>query len=283
MHKILTLALLLAALWYAALAQAETSSAGHNGGNKSFPSCRTHFRLQQTPVSRSYTIAVDQTTRLSPMLVQDTVERVVRSLKPGDHVKIVTFSGMSQHYFTFIALELRIDVPPSEDEWDTAIPAAQVDAAKTCFTRQIALARSKVQKELTRLLSENLAHTPAKSEIFKAIHSIASITDPAVPEKILVAVSDLVENSDIAVLYRKHSLAVSDPKAVLVAVKHHGLLASLPNTKVYVVGAAFMPAPKNHVGLKQREALKSLWQAYFTAAKAQVLAWGDPALLSEIL
>jgi hypothetical protein len=283
MQKILTLALLLAASWHAALAQADTPSAGHHGGNKSFPSCRPHFRLQQMPVSRSFTIAVDQTTRLNSVLIQDTVERVVRSLKPGDHVKIVTFSGMSQDYFTFVALELRIDAPPSEDEWDSVIPATQVDAAKTCFTRQVALARIKVQKELTRLLSENLARAPAKSEIFKAIASIASITDSAVPEKILVTVSDLVENSDIAVLYRKHSLAVGDAQAVLAAVERHGLLASLPNTKVYVVGAAFVPDPKNNPGLKQREALRSLWQAYFAAAKAQVLGWGEPALLGEIL
>jgi hypothetical protein len=246
-------------------------------------SCRTPLKLEPMPPTREYTVLIDQTTQFSPALAQDAIDRIQRSLKAGDHVRIVSFSGLNAAHFLFTEFDGRFEVPATESERDTVIPAPLLGKAAACFTRQAALARKKIGETLSRLLGKPLEHSPGRSEILKAVVASAAAQSVGASDNILILVSDGVEHNDVLSFYGKHGLNVPPADAALAVVKQHNLLADLHGVRVFMIGAAYSTDPKRAPGLQAREKLQQFWQRYVTDSNGRLVGYGEPALLADIL
>jgi hypothetical protein len=265
-----------------AVAACQTAAAPAAATRNDIPSCRTLFKLEEVPAARDYLILIDQTTLLNPALAKDASERILRSIKPGDRVEIVSFSGLNPEHFLLTEFDGRLDVPPTDSERGTAIPAALLRKAEACFAKQTVLARKKVGDTLGRLLGKPLEDSPGRSEILKAVASVAAQGIKS-PESLMLIVSDMVENNDVFSFYGKQGLAVPAADAALTTAKRYGLLADLHGARVFVIGAGYSSDDKYAPSLKVRENLRQFWLALFTSSNATLSAWGDPALVGDIL
>src|ERR1700753_1808375 len=128
-------------------------------------------------------------------------------VRPGDHVALVTFSGLTQQEFTSIQFEGTVDLPASDSELQSGIPAKQVAAAKLCFTNQLKFVRNRVHGKLISLLDTPL-NDARRSEILRALSTISAqmVTASPAARKIVVVISDMLEHSDFASFYRNRQL-----------------------------------------------------------------------------
>jgi hypothetical protein len=251
------------------------------------PSCRKLLFHEEPVSARNYVIAVDKTTVLDEALTKDTVERAVRSLQAGDRIQLVSFSGLNKQQFIFTHFDARIDKQPSDAELNQKIPAAQVGKTQACFSRQPELVKKKVGDLLTELLTTPLANNQqAKSEIIKAIDSIAKQNLSAdIPERQLLLISDMLENSDIDNFYAADwQTRLDKHQQIRILEKEHFLISNLQGARVFVAGASAVSGnAKQKIGLKERQAVKQFWSHYFEISNGELKAWGEPALLSDII
>jgi hypothetical protein len=249
------------------------------------PSCRAHLFHEEVQGKslRDYFIIVDRTVTLGDAS-KDTVDRAVRSIKAGDHVEVLSFSGLTESEFTKVEFDAYLDVSPTDDELETKIPASAVGKTKGCFQKQVSLARKKVSDILSSLLLSPIKEAK-QSEILLALSSIStqSVTENAIGDKQMLVISDMVEHSDAASFYKDRGLRLIDPDKMLKSAQSAHLIGDFKGAKIYVAGAAAVfEGKKRSPGVRERTALKVFWEKWFQQSKATIDAWGEPVLLKDL-
>jgi hypothetical protein len=155
--------------------------------------------------------------------------------------------------------------------------------AAACFSRQTALARRRVESQIRDALATPLSDAQ-HSEIMKALTVISgeAIRKPTRPT-VVVVISDMLEHSDLESFYSNHSLRTIDPAKALQTASIHHLIGDFSKARVYVIGAAAGTPSGGQRGLRERQSLETFWRQWFAASNAEVAAWGEPALLQDIL
>src|SRR5215469_5008586 len=203
-----------------------------DGARNDIPSCRAAYFHQQSPSLRDLIIAVDRTVSLGPSLREDAVDRILRAIRPGDHLVIVTFSGLTKEEFTRVEFDGRVDVAATENELETELPAAKIGDATQCFKYQLAFADKAVRTKLTTILGSPLDDAK-RSEILRALATISAqmLSADKTPTKVVVVISDMLEFSDFASFYRDRRLRAINPTATLNAAKKARLLGAFNGAK----------------------------------------------------
>jgi hypothetical protein len=194
-------------------------------------------------------------------------------------VQIVSFSGLTATEVTIVELDERLDVLATEREYETKLPASDVDSAQLCFSRQLDLGRDHVRQVLKSRL-----HTPnrdaKRSEILNALTTISrqSISASQAHDRVVVVISDMLENSDFVTFYSHRSLRKIDPDKVLAAAQARQFVGDFRHARVYVIGVATISEPGASRGLLERQALQEFWQHWFELSGATVVGWAETAL-----
>jgi hypothetical protein len=276
---------LLVLLSVAGAAAVPAASPVTSGERNDLPSCRSLLFKEspQDSTRRDYFVVVDRTVSFPESLLSDVIDRTERSIRPGDHVEVISFSGLTASEFTYVQLNLRIDSTASDSELESKIPAARIAATQRCFARQMALGKSKVREVLNSLLRSPLS-TARRSEILEALATISheTIQPSAAHDKLVLVISDMLEYSDVASFYSGGALRLINSGKVLQTARANSLLGDFSGARIYVAGAATVSGQSSAIGLKERRALQSFWSEWFQESGGTVAAWGEPALLVDI-
>lgn len=257
------------------------------GNTDAVRSCEDKQLPPFPPTARELVVVIDQTTPLSPALQQAVANHLKPFLVAGNRFSIVVFSAYTQGHYTYLLTSGKLDaLLPSEVRNDISKPA--LTKLDLCQQRQPQQA-AQVAGQALRTAYQGTSGNIAKSDIYASLKAISSvIKQSAVPDKVVLIVSDMLENSSVANFYAEQGRSVRNvvPAKELRAVEDNRLLADFGGARVYVMGAGLLVEDANHSKSyrdpKTMQSLHSFWTGYFSKSNARLVEFGQPALLNPI-
>jgi hypothetical protein len=128
----------------------------------------------------------------------------------------------------------------------------------------------------------------AKSDVLASLKDISGkVKQSQASEKVVLLVSDMLENSSVSSFYASQSVRRIDPEKEIKLATDSQLVGDFGDARVYVIGAGLLSdeAKKNKAAYrdpKTMQALATFWKSYFEKSKAQLIEFGQPALLNQI-
>lgn len=250
------------------------------------PSCYAFAKMEDhrpAPSGRELVIVVDQTTPLTTDLRQGALRSAVRFIRPGDNVLIYQFSAYMADNYTRLPFEGRME-PSIQGEARDEIGMDSLRKLDKCLDQQ--------QIYFARLFSAKFDGSVGrpevaigKSEIMFSLRQIADdLAKRPASRRVVLLVSDLLENSDFGSFYARNALRAIDPAAELAKAQAHRLFADLKGAHVYVLGAGLVPAhgKEGYRSGAAIDALQRFWRGYFEQSHATLEAFGAPALTVDL-
>ena len=231
-------------------------------------------------------VIIDQTTLLDDILKQSVANQIRPFIAAGNGFSVLVFSAFTQGKYTQLLTSGQLDHPlPAAQRNDVSKPRlAKFDH---CMTQQSAQAMQAVGGAL-RTSFDGTSGDIAKSDVLASLKDISGKVkqSPAI-EKVVLLVSDMLENSSISSFYANHAVRRIEPERELKLATDNQLLGNFGDAHVYVIGAGLLSddGKKNKAAYrdpKTMQALFSFWNAYFEKSKAQLMEFGQPALLNQI-
>jgi hypothetical protein len=231
-------------------------------------------------------VVVDQTTLLDDGLKQAVANQVRPFLTAGNNFSVLVFSAYTQGKYTQLLTSGQLDSQmPTAQRNDISKPVlAKFDQ---CMSRQPAQAAQAVGGAL-RAGFEGTSGDIAKSDILASLRDIsAKVRQSSAAEKVVLLVSDMLENSSISSFYASQTVRKIDPVQELQLAVSHQFIADFGDARIYVIGAGLL----NNVDKKNKaqyrdpktmQALADFWRSYFEKSHAQLVEFGEPALLNQI-
>ena len=203
---------------------------------------------------------------------------------PGTKFVIAEFSAFSQGRYLDVIHTGIIENPMSENQVDNT-PIEKTRLFNECLAGQrpfaTAMADQSVQTAL-QASSSSLNHSDIMSALQEIAKAIAA--DPA-SQKILLLASDGLENSGITSFYHRGNLRDINPKFEVQRATDAGLLGNFGGTRVFVIGGALPGEGSQTAQYRSPEVLSRLeqfWQLYFQNSNADLIEFGEPALLQPV-
>jgi hypothetical protein len=247
--------------------------------------------VQPLPVPRvpetELIVAIDQTTPLSPSLKQLVADNVKTFLRPDNAFAIVAFSAYTQGRYTEVLTSGRIEAPlPQAVRDDISKPV--LSKFEQCMARQPVQAAQLVGAAL-RSAFANSSGSIAKSDVLASLKAISQLAgESRSPHKVVLIVSDMLENSTAANFYSDQGRAVRriDAEKELRTAEEAKLIGNFGGAKVYVIGAGLLTADaansRAYRDPKTMQSLTEFWGSYFQKSNARLVEFGQPALLQPM-
>lgn len=237
--------------------------------------------------ARAIFVAIDQTTPLSAALQQSVADNLKPFLQPGNSFTILVFSAYTQGHYTDVLTSGQLDPAlPAATRNDIAKPVlAKLDR---CLQHQPVQAAQAAGQAL-RTAYQGTSSAIGKSDVLASLKAISTLVQqtPAA-DKVVLIVSDMLENSSVATFYAEQGRAVRhiDPARELRAVEDNHLTGDFGGARLYVMGAGLLPEDgkqsKTYRDPKTMQALSSFWTAYLGKSNGKLVEFGQPALLTPI-
>ncbi len=253
------------------------------------PTCYDN-KLVVTPTATADTelfIAIDQTTPLNAALRQSVADNLKPFLSAGNGFSIVTFSAYTQGHYTEVVASGRLD-PVLDLAKRNDISKTALAKFDQCITHQPQLAAQLAGGAL-RSAFDGTTGEISKSDVLASVKAISGLVQKSrARTKVVLLVSDMLENSSISSFYADKGLSVRkiDPAKELQLVTDNQLFGDFGGAHLYVMGAGLLSEDakksKSYRDPKTMQALESFWRTYLERSKAQLMEFGQPALLSPI-
>ena len=251
------------------------------------PSCYdSKLSAPAIPLTKEIFVIIDQTTLLDDQLKQSVANQIRPFLTAGNGFSLVVFSAFTQGKYTQLLTSGQLDHPlPAAQRNDVSKP--RLSKFDQCMTRQSALAGQAVGGAL-RTAFEGTSGEIAKSDVLASLKDISGkVRQSKANEKVVLLVSDMLENSSVSSFYASQSVRRIDPERELKLATDSQLIGNFGDARVYVIGAGLLSedAKKNKAAYrdpKTMQALASFWKSYFDKSKAQLIEFGQPALLNQV-
>ena len=231
-------------------------------------------------------VLIDQTTLLDDQLKQSVAEQVRPFLSKGYGFSVLVFSAFTQGKYTRLLTSGQLDhAMPEERRSDVSKPVlAKFDQ---CVTRQTGLAGQIVGGAL-RSAFEGSSGDIAKSDVLASLKDISSkVRQSKATDKVVLLVSDMLENSSVSSFYANQSVRKIKPSKELKLAVDNNLIADFAGARVFVLGAGLLSEDAKRKKISYRDpktmsALADFWKSYFERSNAQLVEFGQPALLNRI-
>ena len=128
----------------------------------------------------------------------------------------------------------------------------------------------------------------AKSDVLASLKEISvRVKKSESKNKIIFIASDMLENSSISSFYAKQAVRQINPEKEIKLVTDNQMFGDFGGAKVYVIGAGLLAEDaKQAKGVyrspKTMQALATFWKTWFQKSNAEVVEFGQPALLSPV-
>lgn len=231
-------------------------------------------------------VAIDQTTPLDMALKQSIADNIKPFLQGSMAFSIFQFSAFTQGRYTELLASASFDNqlnPATRNE----VPKAELSKFDRCISQQPAIGAKFVVNAI-KIAFSGTSTVIDKSDVLASLKDISSrVRQSRARNKVVLVASDMLENSSISSFYVKQAVRKIDPDKELKLVADNQLFADFGGARVYVIGAGSLADDaKNAKGLyrdpKTMLALKTFWQNYFQKSNAQLVEFGQPALLNPV-
>jgi hypothetical protein len=231
-------------------------------------------------------VVIDQTVALDDQLKQGVANQVRPFLTAGNGFSVLVFSAYTQGKYTQLLTSGQLDHPlPNAQRNDISKPLlARFDQ---CMARQPALA-AQVAGAALRSAFDGSSGEIAKSDVMASLKDIsAKVRQSPAKDKVVLLVSDMLENSSVSSFYASQAVRRIDPAHEMKLAESNQMVGDFGGARVYVLGAGLLnnDSKKNQAQYrdpKTMQALSSFWKSYFDKSKAQLIEFGQPALLNQI-
>lgn len=156
-----------------------------------------------------------------------------------------------------------------------------------CTKKQLKLAGQAIGLGLKASFGEN-AQMINKSDVMTNLKDISSrVKKSTAQHKRVLVVSDMLENSALTSFYAKQAVRQINPEKELANAKQQEALGDFAGARLYVFGAGLLaegdqPAKNTYRSPQIMAALNKFWQGWFKASNAELIEFGQPALLNPI-
>lgn len=270
----------------AALFTASVSSVNASSVRDDIPSCYPilagHYDQQVSPPKRSLTVVIDQTLPLPQALRQSVSDKVLRFLEPGDKLNIISFSALFEENYTDLTFTGSLD-PALPREAQSSIGKRTLKKFDICNIKQTNFVKKIVPAKLAAAFKGGTSDLP-NTELVGSLHEIGSsvITNDNSEEKILLIVSDMLENSSTVSFYRGGMKKALPVEKYVSTFKEKSLIPDLAGVKVYVMGAGTLPEGGKYRSQEYMLSLKQFWTRWASDAGASMEGWGQPSLMQDL-
>ncbi|MCW4447332.1 MULTISPECIES: hypothetical protein [Vibrio] len=249
------------------------------------PSCTSEVPAEyyQLPNDRELVILLDKTMAhsLDQGIKSELYQSVKRFIQPGDKVQLVEFSSFAQDSYTKVTFNGQLDTQLS-DEHRSYVKKSVLKSLDKCLDKQHNFMLNKVGISLKTAFQPQ--EKPTNTELVGALSDISSqvLTQSTAKRKVVLLISDMLENSDITSFYKNNKTRVINPQQELKRVSASQMFANFNQADIYVIGTGVIPGNQQYISAQKMSKLESFWKDYFKQSNATLLGFGKPMLLGDI-
>lgn len=239
-----------------------------------------------TPRKVDLFVVIDQTTLLDGALKQAVANQVKPFLTAGNGFSVLVFSAFTQGKYTQVLTTGHLDHPlPTAIRNDISKPL--LSKFDQCMKLQ-PLRATQLAGGALRQAFDGTSGDIAKSDVMASLRAIsANVRQSTAAEKVVLVVSDMLENSSVSSFYSNQAVRKIDPEAEIKKATASEVLGDFGGARVYVMGAGLLNNVDAHSKNQYRDpktmqALRAFWRGYFERSKGQLMEFGEPALLNPI-
>ncbi|MDP1658227.1 MAG: hypothetical protein Q8L73_02600 [Methylotenera sp.] len=257
------------------------------GQMDAIPTCyNAKITAPNVNVATELFVIIDQTTPFNSGLKQSVADNVRPFLQPNQAFSVTQFSAFTQGHYTDVLVSGKLDATLAQKQRD--------DISKTILAKYDQCMAMQT-KQAPRLLGGTMKtafstgnNDIAKSDVLASLKDISSkVKQSTADRKIVLIASDMLENSSLTSFYAKQTVRQINPEKELKLVADNQMFGDFGGAKVYVIGAGLLAEDaKRAKGVyrspQTMQALATFWKAWFQKSNAEVVEFGQPALLNPV-
>ena len=209
------------------------------------------------PTEKNIVVLLDKTASVKDQkgVFSSAVKKIIGSLGPGDRFRLAEITGSSAADFDFV-LKSRIPKNPSYNVLETN------EAEYRDTVNKLDKKRKLIRQKLLEQTKSELAKKPSamQTDLFGAIYTASLYLSDKKGKKILVVLSDMIEENDHW-RFNKVKWTPTLEQKILSREEKLGLVPNMHGIEVYVVGA-------RGNSLEVMQNIRHFWEAYFKKAGA---------------
>jgi hypothetical protein len=257
------------------------------------PSCYDAVRVARpdAPADVDLYVLIDQTVLLDDSLRRSVLDNVTRVITPNTNIAVIKFSAFSQGRYLDVVFRGGAE-PSLSKAARNAVGARTLSRLDTCLTGQLAFAKRRTY-ETTKASMDGSSGSLARSDILASLKEVSQATNESrAHRRIVLVVSDMLENSSISSFYRKNGLRLIDPKAETAKAQAANMIGNFHDAEVYIIGGALMGDSGTGYGPSKGvtsyrdpvslDHLQAFWTEFFQLSNARLIEFGVPALIKPI-
>lgn len=231
-------------------------------------------------------VIIDQTTPFNNNLKQSVADNVRPFLQPNQAFSVTQFSAFTQGHYTEVLVSGKQDAVLAQKIRDD-ISKPVLSKFDQCIAMQSKMATQLVGRAMKSAFGDG-GNNIAKSDVLASLKDISSKVQQSKAErKVVLIASDMLENSSISSFYAKQAVRQINPEKELTLAIDNQMLGDFGGAKVYVIGAGLLTEDaKQAKGVyrspQTMQALATFWKAWFQKSNAELVEFGQPALLNPV-
>lgn len=230
---------------------------------------------------RDVVVMVDQTVNLDTNLKKTVHKQLGQLLTAGDRIRIVPFSANAQGRYTDVVFDGTFDSELSDDSRN-AMNRIKLNKFDACMKQQVGAIRL-VHENLKTAFHDSEQVYP-KTELAGSLMNVSKslFSDIGEQRKILILVSDMLENSDVSSFYGSGRVRTIDADAEFAKFDATIPSDALSSVDVFVIGGGYLNGGKAYSSQVALNSLRSFWEKAVTKAGGTLSDFGTPQLLRDI-
>ncbi len=249
------------------------------------PSCYDAYNITaEKSVERELFVVIDGTFDPDINLKRTVHAKVHDFLRPGDRFNILSFSAYLEDNYTNLKSAGQIEALISEDIRNS-ISKSSLKKFDICMKKQTIHIRKSIDQAIVSSFKPKNVEISNSEIIGNFSHTVRNaIAGSRATKKIVLVVSDMLENSDITSFYRSNTLRDIDPNHEFSTISNSEMLGNFNGASIFVIGGGWVPQKyRNSLrGSKRMKGLKDFWQLYFENSNASLVEFGMPVLIGNL-
>lgn len=231
---------------------------------------------------RDIVVLVDQTVNLDINLKKSVHEQMQQLVNQGDRIRIISFSANAQGHYTDIVFDGEFDQPLKSDQRD-AMNRIKLGKFDKCMDMQNKKAIELVHQKLKSSFHDSEQNYP-KTELVGSLLDVSSViyAKNQNQRRIMILVSDMLENSDITSFYSSGRVRAIDADKEFLKYSTSIPSTSLSSVEVFVIGGGYTQGGKAYSSQTDLNSLKLFWTKVIEQAGGTLKQFGTPKLLTDI-
>ncbi len=250
------------------------------GGVRAETGCYESLGLEspQPRAARVLYVLVDQSTPLGDELKARILALVADWGRRGDRMEVARFSANIRGRYPTLVYAGQVEAEPDE-AYLYHLKYNQKSRLLRCLREQPQRVQAGFRKALQAVL-DGVDYKIPKTDLFYSLKLLSEqmIQVEEGDRRIVLLVTDGLENSAVSSFYHRKRVRRIDPKRELKKVRAAGLLANWKGARIYVYGLGLEPDAKRYLPPQKALRLKAFWERYFVVGGGEVVALGMPEL-----